>query len=238
MRRSEGMRMVAAHGCLVAPDRRAMTTAARSRRRKPQLALVAGQPVFIHRRKHGAQGWCGPGVCNRTHVRPATNEEAEGIETVASLLLGLTKVVREDARDTSMTSRTRGSWGRRGDGRGKRRHGRSELNVSANPDASSRSARSEPRRGARVRGRAFNRHGHGDWSQWSQGSISRQVEYGEHFRSAEASSSELPQASAAGAGDTPTGERLYISMTEEGPSGDHRPTRTMDPDERRKNDDH
>ena len=33
--------------------------------------------------------------CNRTQVRPATNEEAEGIETVASLLPGLTEAVRE-----------------------------------------------------------------------------------------------------------------------------------------------
>ena len=30
-----------------------------------------------------------------TQVRPATNEEAEGIETVASLLPGLTEAVRE-----------------------------------------------------------------------------------------------------------------------------------------------
>ena len=120
MRRSEAMRMAAAHGCVVAADRRAMTRAAHSRRRKPQRALVAGEPVFIHRRKDGAQGWCGPGVCvlseepkagrietvwvrmrnclhkcNRTQVRPATNEEAEGIETVASLLPQLTEVVRE-----------------------------------------------------------------------------------------------------------------------------------------------
>ena len=97
-----------------------MTTAAHSRRRKPQRALVAGEPVFIHRRKDGAQGWCGPGVCvlseepkpgrnetvwvhmrnclhkcNRTQVRPATNEEADGIETVASLLPNLTEAVRE-----------------------------------------------------------------------------------------------------------------------------------------------
>ena len=106
MWRSETMRMAAAHGCVVAADRRAMTTAAHSRRRKPQRALVAGEPVFTDRRKDGAQGWCGPGVCvlseepkpgrnetvwvhmrnclhecNRTLVRPATNEEAEGIET-------------------------------------------------------------------------------------------------------------------------------------------------------------
>ena len=78
-------------------------------------------PVFIHRRKDGAQGWCGPGVCvlsegpkpgrnetvmgaraellaykcNRTQVRPVTNEEAEGIETVTSLLPNLTVAVRE-----------------------------------------------------------------------------------------------------------------------------------------------
>ena len=120
MRRSEAMRMAAAHGCVVAADRRAMTTAAHGRRRKPQRALVAEEPVFIHRRKDGAQGWCGAGVCvlseepkpgrnetvwvhmrnclhkcNRTQVRPATNEEAEGIETVASLLPGLTEAVRE-----------------------------------------------------------------------------------------------------------------------------------------------
>ena len=33
--------------------------------------------------------------CNRTQVRPATNEEAEGIETVTSLLPNLTEAVRE-----------------------------------------------------------------------------------------------------------------------------------------------
>ena len=33
--------------------------------------------------------------CNRTQVRNATNEEAEGIETVTSLLSGLTEAVRE-----------------------------------------------------------------------------------------------------------------------------------------------
>ena len=114
------MRMAAAHGCVVAADRLAMSTASHSRPRKPQRALVAGEPVFIHRLKDGAQGWCGPGVCvlgeepkpgrnetvwvhlrnclhkfNRTKVRPATNEEAEGIETVTSLLPSLTEAVRE-----------------------------------------------------------------------------------------------------------------------------------------------
>ena len=131
MRRSEAMRMAAAHGCVVAADRRAMPTASHSRQRKPQRALVAGEPVVIYRRKDGAQGWCGPGVCvlseeqkpgrnekvwvhmrdclhrcNRTQVRPATNEEVEGIETVTSLLPSLTEAVRE--RDTSPTSPTRG----------------------------------------------------------------------------------------------------------------------------------
>ena len=120
MRRSEAMRMAAAHGCVVAADHRAMSTASHSRQRKPQRVPVAGEPVFIHRRKDGAQGWCGPGVCvlseepkpgrnetvwvhmrnclhkcNRTQVRPATNEEAEGIETVTSLLPNLTEAVRE-----------------------------------------------------------------------------------------------------------------------------------------------
>ena len=33
--------------------------------------------------------------CKRTQVRPATNEEAEGIETVTSLLPSLTEAVRE-----------------------------------------------------------------------------------------------------------------------------------------------
>ena len=114
------MRMAAAHGCVVAADRQAVSKAARCRRRKPQRALVAGEPVFIHRRKDGAQGWCGLGVCvlsgepkpgrnetvwvlvrnclrkcNRTQARPATNEEAEGIEAFASLSPELTEFVRE-----------------------------------------------------------------------------------------------------------------------------------------------
>ena len=36
MPRSEAMRMAAAHGCVVAADRRAMSTASNSRQRKPQ----------------------------------------------------------------------------------------------------------------------------------------------------------------------------------------------------------
>ena len=120
MRQSEAMRMAAALTCVVAANLRTMSTACHSRQRKPQRVLVAGQPVFNHRPKDGAQGWCGPGVCvlseepkpgrnetvwvymrnclrncNRTQVRPATNEEAEGIEIVTSLLPNLTEAVRE-----------------------------------------------------------------------------------------------------------------------------------------------
>ena len=112
MRRSEAMRMAAAHGCVVAADRRATSTASHSRQRKPQRVLVAGESFFIHRRKDGAQGWCGAGVCllseepkpgrnetvwvhmqnclqkcNRTHVRPAT--------TITSLVPNLSEAVRE-----------------------------------------------------------------------------------------------------------------------------------------------
>ena len=80
-----------------------------------------------------------------------------------------------------------------------------------------------------------------------RGKIPRRAETSESvvpFHSSEASSSELQQVSTAAASDNPTGERLYMSMTEEGPSGEYknddatRPTRTMDADQRRKNDEH
>ena len=78
MRRSEAMRMAAAHGCVVAADR-AMSTASHSRQRKPQRVLVAGEPVFIHRRKDGAEGWCGPGVCVLSEEpKPGRNETVMG----------------------------------------------------------------------------------------------------------------------------------------------------------------
>ena len=48
------------------------------------------------------------------------------------------------------------------------------------------------------------------------------------FHSSEASSSELPQVSTAAASDNPTGERLYMSMTEEEPSGDYKMTMQRD----------
>ena len=73
MRRSEAMRMAAARGCVVAADRRAMSTASHGRQRKPQRVLVAGVHVF--RRKDGAQGWCGPGVCVLSEEpKPGRNE--------------------------------------------------------------------------------------------------------------------------------------------------------------------
>ena len=58
MRRSEATRMAAAHGCVVAADRRATSTASNSRERKPQRVLVGGEPIFIHRRKDGAGCTC------------------------------------------------------------------------------------------------------------------------------------------------------------------------------------
>ena len=76
MRRSEAIRISAAHGCVVAAERRAMSTS-HSRQRKPQRVLVAGEPVFIHRRKDGAQGWCGRGVCVLSEEpKPGRNEKS------------------------------------------------------------------------------------------------------------------------------------------------------------------
>ena len=48
------------------------------------------------------------------------------------------------------------------------------------------------------------------------------------FHSSEASSSELQQTSTAAASGNPTGERLYLSMTEEEPSGDYKMTMQRD----------
>ena len=63
-----------------------------------------------------------------------------------------------------------------------------------------------------------------------RGKIPRRAETSEcvvPFHSSEASWSELQQASAA-ASDNPTGEELYMSMTEEGPSGDYKMTMQRD----------
>ena len=88
--------------------------------------------------------------CNRTQVRPATNEEAEGIETVASLLSGLTAAVREgrtrhfnditdqgdveDDEETVVESDVMDVRLRRPDSKLV-----PDINTSANPDATSRS---------------------------------------------------------------------------------------------------
>ena len=284
MRRSEAMRMAAAHGCEVATDRRAMSTASHSRQRKPQRVLVAEEPVFIHRRKDGAQGWCGPCVCvlseeakpgrnetvwvhlrnclhecNRTQVRPATNEEAEGIQTVTSLLPNLTEAVREGRTRHFADITEEGDpvddeplvvEGDVMDVRLGRPDSQPELelNAPANSNASSRSDRSETHaepeaeasisagrdmeigvsdRRVRFREERDPPGHHLDVSsdrelmeepRWT---IPRRAETSESavpFHSSEASSSELQQTSTAAASDDPTGERLYLSMTEEGPT--------------------
>ena len=53
MRRSEAMRMAAAHGSVVAADRRAMSTASHSRQRKPQRVLCGRRTRL---RTH-TEGW-------------------------------------------------------------------------------------------------------------------------------------------------------------------------------------
>ena len=59
-------------------------------------------------RQHGCTCESCVHKCNRAQVRPETNEEAEGIETVTSLLPNLTEAeFVKDARDTSPTSLTR-----------------------------------------------------------------------------------------------------------------------------------
>ena len=197
MRRSEAMRMAAARGCVVAADRRAMSTASNSRQRKPQRVLVVGESVFRHRRKDGAQGWWGPGVCvlgeepkpgrnetvwvhmrnclhkcNRTQVRPATNEEAEGIETVTSPLPDLTEAVREgrarqfadisDERDPDEPIIVEGDVMDVRLGRPDSQPEPEELNAPTNSNASSRSARFETH--AEPEAEASTSAGTADWS--------------------------------------------------------------------------
>ena len=65
----------------------------------------------------------------------------------------------------------------------------------------------------------------------TRGKMPRRAETSESvvpFHSSEASSSELQQTNTAGASDNPTGERLDLSMTEEGPSGDYKMTMQRD----------
>ena len=133
-----------------------------------------------------------------------------------------------------------------------------ELNAPANSDATSRSAKSETHaepeaevstsagtdmeigvNDRRVRFREErdpSRH-HLDVSSDRElteeplGKMPRRAETNESvvpFHSSEASSSELQQVSTAAASDNPTGERLYLSMTEEGPTGDFKMTMQRD----------
>ena len=120
MRRSEALPMAAAHGFVVAANRRAMSTIPQS-----TTETTAGTGGWRPRLQTQTEGWSPKMVwtwrvrlvseepkpgrnetvwvhmrnclhkCNRTQVRPATNEEAEGIEIVASLLPNLTEAVRE-----------------------------------------------------------------------------------------------------------------------------------------------
>ena len=169
--------MAAAHGCVVAADRRAMSTASHSRQRKPQRALVAGDPsshidgmmelkngvdlACASRLKNGSLDetrqcgfTCGTARTSATAHRPATNEEAEGIETIASLLPGLTEAVREGRTRHFADITDEGDpeddepmvvEGDVMDVRLGRPDSQPEpeFNASANPDATSRSARSE-----------------------------------------------------------------------------------------------
>ena len=102
--------------------------------------------------------------CNRTMVRPATNEEAEGVETVTSLLPSLTEAVRE-GRMRHFADITDG-WDPEDDEQMVAeedvmdvRLGRPdsqpepELNEPANSNATSRSARSETHASPRPRPR-------------------------------------------------------------------------------------
>ena len=289
MRRSEAMQMAAAHGYVVAADRRAMSAASHIRQRKPRRVLVAGERVFIHRRKDGAQGWCGPGVCvlseepkpgrnetvwvhmrnclhkcNRTQVRPATNEEAEGIETVASLLPNLTEAVCEgrtrhfadvtdegDAADDEpmVVEGDVMTFAREGQIRSRNR---SSMHLPI-PTPHHKVPDQKPTRNLRLKPRlqpaltwklesmTVSRRERfletssgrilGPGVEEPRGKIPRRAETSESvvpFHSSEASSSELQQVSTAAASDNPTGERPYIRMTEEGPSGDYRVTMQRD----------
>ena len=124
-----------------------------------------------------------------------------------------------------------------------------ELNATANSNASSRSARSEthaePKAEASTSASTDMEIGVGDRSvrfreernfprhpldassdqesmEEPRGKMPRRAETSESvvpFHSSEASSSELQQVSIAAASDNPTGERLYMSMTEEGTFG-------------------
>ena len=207
--------------------------------------------------------------CNRTQVRPAINEEAEGIETVTSLLPNLTEAVREGRTRHFADITHEGDpedeptvvEGDVMDVRLGRRDSQPEpeLNAPANSDATSRSARPEahaepeaevstlagtdmeigagdrrvPFREERADSPRHHLDASSDW-EWMvepRRKSPRRAETSESavpFHSSEASSSELPQVSTAAASVNPTGERLYVSMTEERPSGDYTITMQRD----------
>ena len=214
------------------------------------------ETVWVHMRKCLHK-------CNRTQVRPATNEGAEEIETATSSLPSLTEADREGHTRHFADISDEGSSD--GDepmvveggvmdvclGRPDSQP-EPELNAPANSNAPSRSARSEAHakpeaevtasagtdmeievgdRRVRFRGEGdSSRHQQDVSSDWEsmegpRGKMPRRAETSESvvpFPSSEASSSELQQVSTADASDNPTGERLYMSMTEEGPSGDNK----------------
>ena len=255
---------------------------------------MAGEPAFIHRRKDGAQGWCGLGVCvlseepkpgrhetvwvhmrnclhkcNRTQVRLATNEEAEGIEIVTPLLPSLTSAVREgrtrhfaditdegDPEDDEPVVMEDDVMDVRLGGPDLQPE--LEHNALANSDAPSHSDRSETHaepkakvstsagtdmeigvgdRRVRFREERDPPRDHLEVSsdrelmEEPRGKIPRRAETSEsvvRFHSSEASSSDLQQTSTAAASDNPSGERPYLSMTEEGPSGEYKMTMQRD----------
>ena len=276
--------MAAAHGCSVAAD---------SRRRKPQRALVDGEPVFIHRRKDGAQGWCGRGVSVLgEEPKPGRNDtvgtHAELLAQVQSHTAetrdrrsgrnrGLLhrcyrdwlKQLVKDARDTSPTSLTRvtlrtTSWTFAWEDQIRSRnlssthlpiptphhaepdqkpHVEPEAEVSTSIGTDMETGASDRRVRVREEGTDSPRR-HVDAPpdresmvepRWKTPRRAEASEYGEPFRSAEASSSELPQASAAAAGDTTTGEGAFMRLPDNDAA---RSIPTVDPDGRRKNDDH
>ena len=107
--------------------------------------------------------------CNRTQVRPATNEEAEGIEIVTSLLPNLTEAVREGRTRHFADIPEEGDpeddehmvvEGDVTDVRLERRDSQPEpeLNAPANSNAPSHSSRSETHAERRGRGLDFSRY--------------------------------------------------------------------------------
>ena len=154
--------------------------------------------------------------CNRTQVRPATNEEAEGIETVTSLLPNLTEAVRE-GRTRHFADIT--DEGDSEDDDQKVVEGDVMDVRLCKPDS-----QPEPELNALANCNAME-IGVGDRRVRFRDETSESVV---PLHSSEAGSSELQQVSTADASDNPTGARLYMSMTEEGPAEDYKMTMQRD----------